>query len=152
MKVAQSCLTLQPHELHSPWNSPGQSTGVGSCSHFQGIFPTQRLNPDLPHFRQILKCLSHQGSPNFFHIHILFVLFLQRILTETSSGGLFLGRGSFHLPRAILFTEITKQPFAVVFSAAGGYMYQLRNRILVKHQSPSGSLFLDIPFMGCLEK
>ena len=24
--------SLQPHGLHSPWNSPGQNTGVGSCS------------------------------------------------------------------------------------------------------------------------
>ena len=22
----------RPHELYSPWNSPGQNTGVGSCS------------------------------------------------------------------------------------------------------------------------
>ena len=28
----------------------------------QGIFPTQGLNPGLLHFRQILYCLSHQGS------------------------------------------------------------------------------------------
>ena len=26
---------------YSPWNSPGQNTGVGSLSLFQGIFPTQ---------------------------------------------------------------------------------------------------------------
>ena len=24
--------SLQPHELYSPWNSPGQNTGVGSLS------------------------------------------------------------------------------------------------------------------------
>ena len=29
----------------------------------QGIFPTQGLNPGLPHCRQTLYCLSHQGSP-----------------------------------------------------------------------------------------
>ena len=29
----------------------------------QGIFPTQGLNPDLPHCRQILYQLSYQGSP-----------------------------------------------------------------------------------------
>ena len=29
----------------------------------QGIFPTQGSNPDLPHYRQILYQLSHQGSP-----------------------------------------------------------------------------------------
>jgi len=28
-----------------------------------GIFPTQRSNPSLLHCRQILYCLSHQGSP-----------------------------------------------------------------------------------------
>ena len=48
MKVAQSCPTLlQPHGLYSPWNSPGQNTGVGSLSLLQGIFPTQGLNPGL---------------------------------------------------------------------------------------------------------
>ena len=34
-----------------------------SCSLFQGIFPTQRSNPGLPHCRQILYHLSHQRSP-----------------------------------------------------------------------------------------
>ena len=29
----------------------------------QGIFPTQRSNPGLPRYRQILYHLSHQGSP-----------------------------------------------------------------------------------------
>ena len=47
----------------SPWNSPGQNTGVGSCSLLQGIFPTQRSNPDLLYYRQILYQLSHKGSP-----------------------------------------------------------------------------------------
>ena len=41
MKVTQSCLTLRPHGLSSPWNSPGQATGVGSRSFLHGIFPTQ---------------------------------------------------------------------------------------------------------------
>ena len=29
----------------------------------QEIFPTQGLNPGLPHYRQMLYRLSHQGSP-----------------------------------------------------------------------------------------
>ena len=49
--------------LYSPWNSPGQNTGVGSLSLLQGIFPTQGLNPGLPHCTQILYQLSHKGSP-----------------------------------------------------------------------------------------
>ena len=48
--VAQSCPTLCD-PIDSPWNSPGQNTGVGSLSLLQGIFPTQRLNPGLPHCR-----------------------------------------------------------------------------------------------------
>ena len=31
----------------TPWNSPGQNTGVGSLSLLQGIFPTQESNPGL---------------------------------------------------------------------------------------------------------
>ena len=49
--------------IYSPWNSPGQNTGVGSHSLLQGIFPTQELNLGLPHCRRILYQLSHQGSP-----------------------------------------------------------------------------------------
>ena len=55
--------SLQPHGLHSPGNSPGHNTGMGSLFLLQGIFPTQGLNPGLPHYRQILYQLSHQGSP-----------------------------------------------------------------------------------------
>ena len=55
--------SLQPHRLHSPWNSPGQNTGVDSLSLLQRIFPTQGLNPGLPHCGRILYPLSHQGSP-----------------------------------------------------------------------------------------
>ena len=36
--------SLQHHELYSPWNSPGQNTGVGSLSLLQGIFPAHGLN------------------------------------------------------------------------------------------------------------
>ena len=38
-------------------------TAVGSLSLLQGIFPTQGLNPGLPHCRQILYQLSNKGSP-----------------------------------------------------------------------------------------
>ena len=51
------------HGLYSPWNSLGQNTGVGSLSLLQRIFPTQGLNPGLPHCKWILYQLSHKGSP-----------------------------------------------------------------------------------------
>ena len=55
--------SLRPHGLYSPWNSPGQNTGVGGLSLLQGIFPTQGSNPALLHCRWIIYLLSHQGSP-----------------------------------------------------------------------------------------
>ena len=51
--------SLWPHGLHSPWNSPGKNTEVGSLSLLQGIFPTQGSNPGLLHCRWILYQLSH---------------------------------------------------------------------------------------------
>ena len=47
----------------TPWNSPGQNTGVGSLSLLREIFPTQGSNPGLPHCRWILYQLNHKGSP-----------------------------------------------------------------------------------------
>ena len=49
--------SLRPHGLYSPWNSPGQNTGVGIFSLLQ-IFPTQGLNPGFLHCRWILYLLS----------------------------------------------------------------------------------------------
>ena len=70
--------SLRPHGPHSPWNSPGQNTGVGSLSLFQRIFPTQGSNPGLPHYRQILCQLSHKGSPRI----------LEWVAYPFSSGGI----------------------------------------------------------------
>ena len=49
--------------IYSPWNSPGQNTGVGSLSLPQGIFPTQGSNKGLLHCRRIPYQLNHKGSP-----------------------------------------------------------------------------------------
>ena len=54
--------------------TPGKNTGVGCHSLLQGIFPTQESNPGLPHCRQILHHLSHQGSPPFSVTFSCFVL------------------------------------------------------------------------------
>ena len=55
--------SLRPQRLYSPWNSPGQNTGVGSCSLLQGIFPTQGLKQGLLYCKWILYQLNHKGSP-----------------------------------------------------------------------------------------
>ena len=63
--IIQSVMSesLRLHGLYSPWNSPGQNTGVGNPSLLQGISPTQGSNPRLPHCRWILYQLNHKGSP-----------------------------------------------------------------------------------------
>ena len=68
-EVVQLCLTLcDPMDcslpgILCPRDFPGKSTGVGCHVLLQGIFLTQGLNPGLPHCRQTLYGLSHQGSP-----------------------------------------------------------------------------------------
>ena len=59
--VVSDC--LQPHELYSPWDSPGQNTGVSGCPLLQQIFPTRGSNPGLLHCRWILYQPSHRRSP-----------------------------------------------------------------------------------------
>ena len=53
---------LQPTRLLRPWDFPGNSTGVDCHFLLQWIFPTQGSNPGLPHCRQTLYRLSHQGA------------------------------------------------------------------------------------------
>ena len=66
--VAQSCPTLcNPMDCSPPGSSvhgdsPGKNTEMGFHVPFQRMFPTQGSNPGLPYCRQILYCLSHQGS------------------------------------------------------------------------------------------
>ena len=71
--------SLPPHGLSSPWNSPGQYTGVGSISLLQGIFPTQGSNPGLPHCRQILYQLSW-GISNFYWGYTNFICLFTKAL------------------------------------------------------------------------
>ena len=64
VEVAQSGPTCCD-SMDCPWNSPGQNSGVGSLSLFQGIFPTQGSNPGLPHCRWILYQLSHREAQGY---------------------------------------------------------------------------------------
>ena len=74
--------SLRPHGLYPtrllcPWNFSGKNTGVGCHSLLLGIFPTQELNPGLPHCRWILCHLSHQGSLGSFQMLTLRVSIFQ---------------------------------------------------------------------------
>ena len=58
---------LQPARHLCPWNSPGNSNGVGCHSLLQRIFPTQEWNPGCLLYRWILYSPSHQASPHSQH-------------------------------------------------------------------------------------
>ena len=77
--VAQLCLTLcnpvEPTSLLCPWDSSGKNTGVGCHSLLQQIFLIKGSNLGLLHCRQILYHLSHQGSPMFIEMFIIFNIF-----------------------------------------------------------------------------
>ena len=55
--------SLRSHRLYSPWNSPGQNTGVGNFS--AGNLPNPGIEPrDRTQVSHIAGYqLSHQGSP-----------------------------------------------------------------------------------------
>ena len=83
--------SLRPHRLYSPWNSSGQNTGVGSLSLLQRIFPTQGLNPGLPHCKQISVPAEPPGKPKNTGVGSLSLL--QQIFpTKGSNQGLLDGR------------------------------------------------------------
>ena len=84
VKVKVMSDSLQPCRLYSPWNSPGQNTGVGSLSLLQWIFLTQESNQGLPHCRQILYQMSHKGSP-FLPIYLIICLSIHLIVYHLSN-------------------------------------------------------------------
>ena len=69
LSIAQSCPTLcDPMDCSLPGSSVhGIFLAIVlewiAISFSRGIFPTQGSNPGLPHCRQMLYSLSHQGSP-----------------------------------------------------------------------------------------
>ena len=79
--------SLQPHGLSSPWNAPGQNTGLGSLSLLQGIFPTQGSNPSLSHCGWILYQLSHKESPRILE-WVAYAFSSGIFLTQGSNRGL----------------------------------------------------------------
>ena len=86
----------QPTTLFFSWDSPGKNTGVVCHSLLQRIFPTQRQNADLLHYRQILYCLSYREDPldgtnpslsKLFHQHKYFDVSLSVLEVGPSSVG-----------------------------------------------------------------
>ena len=85
VKGAQSCLTLWP--MYSPWNPPGQNTGVSSGSLCQGTFLTLRLNSRSPALLVDSLSAKPPGKPKNTEVGSLSLL-QQIFLTQESNWGL----------------------------------------------------------------
>ena len=64
---------MQPARLLCPWGLSRQEYWSGLPCPPPGDLPTQESNPGLPHCRQILYRLSHQGSPGLMLIWYTFL-------------------------------------------------------------------------------
>ena len=65
MKVKVMSYSLPPHGLYSPWNSPGQNTGIGSHSLFPspGNLPNPGIEPRSPTFQADSLPAKPPGKP-----------------------------------------------------------------------------------------
>ena len=124
-EVAQSCPTLcDPMEsarLLHPWDFPGKNTGADSDFLLQQIFLTQGSNPGLPHCRQTLYHLSHQGVltalPTLQHTPSLWILYWYNLsllyYIETNSETVASSRGwtrsiNLGIPKALFVVMLSK--------------------------------------------
>ena len=79
--------SLRPHGLYSPWNSPGQDTGVDSLSLLQGNLPNPGIEPRSPTLQADSLPAEPQGKPKNTGVDSLSLL--QRIFpTQESNQGL----------------------------------------------------------------
>ena len=76
VKFTQSCPTLfDPMDLYSPWNSPGQNTGVFFRSHSPGHNPNPGIKPRSPTLQADSLPAEPQGKPLLTGCEINFILF-----------------------------------------------------------------------------
>ena len=117
---------LQPVRLLSPWDSSGKNTRMGCHFVLQGIFPIQGSNPRLPHCRQILYNLSHQGSPNLLYLPLFnftYLFFLSFLFFLSSQH---ISQFSFHcyIPHLVsYFTFVFQLVLYLVLFLTGRYNF-----------------------------
>ena len=80
----------------------------------RGIFPTQGLNPGLPHCRQILYQLSHQGSPKI--LEWVAYPFARGSSQPRNQSGLFCIAGAFFTSWATRKPRVEIMPLCGLFS------------------------------------
>ena len=79
--------SLRPHGLYSPWNSPGQNTGVSNHSLLQGNLPNPGIELRSPTLQVDSSPAEPAGKPKNTAVGSLSLL-QGNILTQESNGGL----------------------------------------------------------------
>ena len=116
--------SLWPHGLYSPWNSPGQNTGVDSLFLLQGILPTQGLNPGLPQAGRFLTSgATKEVLPRGLERQELADLKFWRLRSQWRNGSL-----------KLEVTEIQRVNFSLSVTRVLGYR---SNCLLVILKSPN---------------
>ena len=109
--------SFQPHGPPG-FSVHGENAGVGCHALLQGIFPTQGSNPGLPHCRQIVYHLSHQGSPRI--LEWAAYPFSRGSSQPRNQTGVFCTAGGFFTNWAISATQCTvahRTPLSMGFSS-----------------------------------
>ena len=87
-------------------DSPGKNTGVGCHFLFQGIFPTQGLNPSLLHCRRIPHHPGHQGGLDKYTTFYLFTVLVMTVLVHSGWYNKILQTGWLMNNRSLLLTVL----------------------------------------------
>ena len=98
--VAQSVQLFQMlvvHQAPLAMEFSRQEYWSGYHSLLQGIFPTQRSNPDLPYCKQILYQLSHKGSLYLCASSLIYYVILNGAITSFSYCEKFHMKKYFHI-------------------------------------------------------
>ena len=134
--LSESCSvmsnSLWPRGLYSPWDSPGQNTGVG------GLSLLQESNPGLPGCRRILYQLSHSGSlklglsPPFYLFSVIsvfhFSVFFCALLWVTGTGSFY---NSIFICLYCVWVSLCK--LSVVVSRVDIYVYTYKHTCTYTH-------------------
>ena len=130
VKVTQSCPTLSDPVDYSPWNSPGQNTGMGSLSLLQRIFPTQGSNPNIRIAGKFFSSWATKEAQEYWDGSLS--IFQQIFPTQESSRGLLHCKlilhqlsyqgSSFILPAVFYFNEIIDKYYICIYEICMNYI------------------------------
>ena len=105
---------LKPVRLLCPWVFPGKNAGVGCHFQLQGIFPTQELNPGLPHCLQAYS-LPYELPGMSLSIYIYVCVYIHIYMSYTHKYTQIYHIYIFWTKTNIFLYLYTKPPFLNVF-------------------------------------